>query len=169
MLSKGAVEVSLFSSLHSHHGWGIVSHEMGHLLSWLSAQNELSDGSDGSYTKLRECATGRYKRLKAPSRHSEYAQYYENDQWNTEEDTADLIAYLAVSESQTRYTCSLLSITEDGVQYKGLNILNTDLKDHSAPLLRVLFEAIHKREELPPACQEVMDQYKDEINFEPCF
>ena len=75
------------------------------------------------------------------------------------------------SDSKTYYSCSFLSSTEDGTRYQKLGILNTDLENshYSKPLLRVLFEAIHKKKELSPACQQVVDQYKDEINFEPCF
>lgn len=181
MLSKGLIGLSSFSCLHPHHGRGIASHEMGHLLSWMFSQNKLSDKSYSAYKKLRECATKRYKNLNAPSEQPKFS--HEGDQWNTEEDTADLISYLTFPNSRTLYSCALLSITEDGTKYDSPNILDDNWKrttpdshyysppkpSRSSTLLRVLFEAIHKRIELSSACQQVVDQYKDEINFEPCF
>ena len=74
--------------------------------------------------------------------------------------------------------CSLLTPSEDGLKYEYLEILpsrmpllhlNAELDTHSASLLRVLMEAIHNRKELSPACQQVVDIYSDQINFEPCF
>ena len=169
MSSKGAINLSLFSCLHPHHGQGVASHEMAHLLSWLFMQNKLSEKSYGSYKKLRECATKRYKHLKAPSIQSDT---HENDQLKTEEDTADLISYLAVPDKKSHYSCALLSITAAGTQYKETDLLNNGLKGfspHSNSLLRVLFEAIHKRVELSSACKRVVEHYKDDIDFTPCF
>ena len=167
--AKGAVGLSLFSCLHPHHGQGIASHEMGHLLSWMFVQKKLSNKSYGPYKKLRECATKRYKTLKSSSEYP-LEFIHANDQLKTEEDTADLMSYLVIQDSKTHYSCSLLDITDNGAQYKGFGILNNTVEDfHSNSFLRLLFEAIHKRVELSPACQAVVNQYKNEINFKPCF
>ena len=164
---KGAVSLSLFSWFHPAYGRRMVSHELGHLLSWLFKQNKLSGESYDSYKKLRDCATRRYKTLKLPNKSP---LLHENDQWNTEENTADLIADLAVPDRQIHSVCSQLRITTDGTRYGDLNILNDNSKGgHSTPFLRVLFEAIHKRVELSPACQQVVDKYEDQISFELCF
>ena len=165
-IETGGISLSLFSCLHPSHGQGITSHEMGHLLSWMFSQNKLSDISYTSYKKLRECATKRYK-YQRPRQHY---WYHENDRWRTEEDTADLISYLATSDSKIHYSCAFLDITKNGIQYKGLSIFNNDPRSiYSTPLLRVIFEAIHKKTELSPACQQVIEQHKKDINFTPCF
>ena len=38
-----------------------------------------------------------------------------------------------------------------------------------APFLRVLMEEIHKKQKLSSPCQQVINKYKDKINFTPCF
>lgn len=168
VIQKGAITLSLFSCLHPHHGRARTFHEMGHLLSWMFAKKQLSNKSYRSYKKLRRCVRGRYKHLNTPGKYSRF--FHKNDKLYTEEDTADLISYLVISDNETHYSCSLLDITAEGTQYRNLMILNDDREDsHSSPLLRTLFEAIHKRVELSSACQEVVNQYKNEINFEPCF
>ena len=177
ILSKGTISLSLFSCLNPHYGQGIAAHEMGHLLSWMFAQKKLSDPSYGSYKKLRECATKKYKRLKTPSIQP-FA--HKDDQKYTEEDTADLIAYMAYPNSKT-YFCSILFNTEDsvkdrendredGIQYADLSIFNNDSDDpHSSSFLRVLSGAIYKKAELSPACEQIIEQYKKDIDFTPCF
>ena len=167
-LAKAAgITLSLFSCLHPHFGTFMSSHEMGHLLSWMFLQNKLSEKSYGSYQKLRECATKRYKRLKAPNIR---LFPHENDQLHTEEDTADMISYMVFTDDKAQQSCYLLSIAEDGTHYKGLSILNSHSEDtHSSSFLRVLFDAIHKRVELSSACKQVVEHYKDDIDFTPCF
>ena len=168
--SKPASILSPVSFLHPYYGRGRASHEMGHLLSWMFAANQLSGESYSSYKKLRECSSKRYKHLNALSNFPDPFEH-RHDQWNTEEDTADLISYLTVLDRKnTYYTCVLIPITEDETEYKDLSILdyNSESK-HSTPLLRVIFEAIHKRAALSPACQQIVDQYKDDIDFNPCF
>ena len=170
MSSKETISLSIFSCLHPHYGQYNISHEMGHLLSWIFSQNKLSNESYGLYKKLRECAMKRYKHFQG-FRISRATITHENDQWYTEEDTADLIAYMTYPNSKTYYSsCFYLSITEDGSQYRNLDILNNQPIDpHSSHFLRVLSEAIHKRTELSPACEQIVEQYKDDIDFTPCF
>ena len=169
MSSKETISLSIFSCLHSHFGQSMASHEMGHLLSWMFSQNKLSNESYGLYKNLRECATKRYKHFQGFRERLPFI--HENDQGYTEEDTADLIAYMAYPNSKTiPRSCFELPITEDGSQYKHLDILNNNpIDSHSSHLLRVLFEAIHKRAELSPACKQIIEQYKDDIDFTPCF
>lgn len=176
ILSKGAINLSLFSCLHSQSGQNTVAHEMAHLLSWMFSKNKLSEVSYGHYKKLRECATKRYKKLKAPS---EMPFTHENDQKYTEEDTADLVAYMAYPDNKTNF-CSILNTLENEedsegedsllIQYADLSISNSSPSDpHSSSFLRMLLAAIHKRVELSPACKQIVEQYKEDIDFTPCF
>lgn len=162
-----AISLSIFSCLNPQHGKGIAAHEMGHLLSWMFSQNKLSETSYNSYKDLRACASKRYKNSKAID--TDYSIQHTNDKVKTEEDTADLIAHMAVPDSSLLFSCFLLSIAKDGTQYiPDTDILEQENK-HSTGLTRVLFEAIHKQVKLSPACQKVVDQYKNQINFKPCF
>ena len=171
---RASGRVSLFSCTFHEHGEQILAHEFGHALSsWFKKNNpESNENTKASkvsytqYTTLRECANSRH----TTEERSGYV--WPNDKLRTEEDTADLIAHFAFSNDSISFMCSLLKTSPDGLKYQdeSIAIINPDDTDtHSARLLRVIMEAIHKRKKLSSSCQKVVDTYKDEINFEPCF
>ena len=180
------VGISNFSC-HSHeHGKQTLAHELAHALSHWFGQNKPNLGrtnkpsreSYNQYMKLRECTNRRYKRSRPKKSKIEiHVRFgHNNDQFRTEEDMADLIAYQVFQEEPTLSQCSLL-LSSSGSKYDFPNIIYPPLpKDvqvmpdaHSTPLLRTITEAIHKRKPLSSACQQVVDMYNDRINFEPCF
>ena len=179
------VGISNFSC-HSHeHGKQTLAHELAHTLShWfghnkpdLGKPNKPSEESYTQYMKLRKCANKRYK-TNNKSKIEIYVKFgHNNDQFRTEEDMADLIAYQVFREEPILSQCSLL-LSSNGSKYDFLNIIDPSppknaqimpADPHSTPLLRAITEAIHKRKPLSSACQQVVDIYSDKINFEPCF
>ncbi len=170
--SKGTMNVSLLSCAFHDHGKQVLAHEFAHLLSHAFNKSQLSDTSYNKYKKLRECVRNRYKDNKFnPKGITEYPDLeHEHDRLRTEEDTADIVSHIVFYTDPTLSKCGLLKSNAKGLKYKDLSVFYQDEVDpHSPSLLRVLMEAIHKRKKLPPSCQQVIDRYKDQINFEPCF
>ena len=171
---RSSGRVSLFSCTFHEYGKQILAHEFGHALSSWFKKNDIksnenvkaSEVSYTQYTTLRRCATNRYE----TEERSGYV--WSNDKFRTEEDTADLIAHLAFPDESTLVMCSLLKTSTDGLKYQdeSIAIINPEDDDtHSARLLRVIIEAIHKGKKLSSTCQQVVDTYsKKGINFGPC-
>ena len=179
---KHTIRISAFSYTFYEHGKQILAHEMAHTLSHLFNSNRLSEDSYSKYKKLRECATKQYTiNNKLPSlTYNNVRPVHKNDKYKTEEDTADLIAYKVFQEEPVMFNCVPNFIDVDNEKYRNQDVCIVDPEYfsegtyyngyiHSNLLLRAIMEAIHKRKELSPACQQVVDMYSDQINFEPCF
>ena len=180
--SGSDIRVSAFSCQFHEHGKQILAHELGHALSyWFSKhrdkKNKPSTKSYNQFMRLRQCANERYKNDNTFIKQRVFN--HDNDKFRTEEDMADLIAYQVFQSEPTLLSCSMgLELSKDGSKYKTLKVLypppsnskkDKDLDPHSTGFLRAIMEAIYKRKKLSSACQKIMDTYKDEINFEPCF
>lgn len=180
---ENAIYMSVFAcTFHDVYGEQTLAHELAHVVSYLFADNKLSEESYEEYKKLRQCATERYRVNNKV--HDEGGKWrHEHDKYKTEEDTADLFTYQVFQDNPNLSTCSEL-YKKNGVirgkrdEYWNLRIVEpkyfSDTTDyngdtHSEPLLRVIMEAIHKRIELPESCQQIVDIYSDRVNFEPCF
>ena len=170
-ITEPSLNVSLFSCLFHDYGKGILAHELAHLISYLSSphnpKKKMSEDSYEQYEKLRKCATNRYKNL-IPLQNNSRGIVHNNDYLRTEEDTADIISYSVLKDEPIHYSCALLNM--DQTEYTDLKVLYgpESQEPHSSTFLRVLMEAIHKRTKLSPACQQVIDRYKDRIDFTPC-
>lgn len=165
---KDNILISMFTCTHHSHGKGILAHELGHALSWAFSQGKLSNESYGKFKQLRQCANTLYK--VDANENKPIIIEHEGDLYRTEEDTADLISYIANTDKSLLFECALLEPSSDGETYENPELSNSiDMGTHSAPLLRVLQEAIHKRKEIPATCQELINQNKDKFRFEPCF
>ena len=91
---KDTIRVSMFSCTQHSHGKGILAHELGHALSWLFFKYRLSKPSYGKFMELRKCANTLYKKDKSDRKPA--LLVHEGDHYRTEEDTADLISFLAI-------------------------------------------------------------------------
>ena len=182
---ENVIHMSNFScTFHSEFGKQSLAHEIAHAMSYLFADNKLSEKSYNEYKKLRQCATERYQmNNKVPD--SEKKWHHKHDKYKTEEDTADLVTYQVFQDDPTLFSCNLFELYKKGDAIRGkpdeywnLRIVDPkyfssttdyDGDPHSEPLFRVVMEAVHKRMELPEFCQQVVDTYSDRINFQPCF
>jgi len=168
-LSKDNIFISMFSCSHHQHGQIILAHELGHALSWAYADKKLSEASYDKYKKIRQCATRLY--TDGGNMYDSLIFSHEGDMRRTEEDTADLISYIAYPNKETLFECSLLEPSSNGETYKNviLNNKNDVSNGHSTSFMRILQEAIHKKKKLSKSCQNIIDKYKDKYRFEPCF
>lgn len=166
---KDNIMMSAFTCNNHAHGKGILAHEMGHALSSVFSTNRLSRDSYEKYRELRQCASTLYK-YKEEDENQFYIFEHEGDNFKTEEDTADLISYMANPDKTALYGCSLLEPSTEETHYVKLDLSNSEIMDtHSSPLLRLLQEAIHKRISLPSTCQELINQNVDKFRFTSCF
>lgn len=164
-LEKDNIMVSKFSCTHSDVGSSVLAHELGHAMSWAFQEGKLSEHSLISFKKLRSCANSQYNN---PTKYSANPFLkYEGDTLYTEEDTADLIAYMAYPETDFLMQCSLLDIDVNG-EYTNLGLQNIYNQDsHSASMYRVIMEAIIKNKNISQSCLDVIEAHP-EYRFKSC-
>ena len=164
-LKQNQVSISLFSTYHVGEGRGLISHELGHALSFMFQEKMLSSKDEAEFTRMRKCATQTYKTpILGPSNLSRLT-----DHRRTEEDNADTISYIANPDKSANFGCSLLQIDEN-MKYVKPSLVNPMTSDvHSSALLRALREGIHKGKRIPQSCKDLMEANKESLNFEKCF
>jgi hypothetical protein len=164
--AKHNIAVSLFSCTHGPQGKGVVSHEMGHALSYAFSKNKLSTDSKVEFLRIRKCVNDSH--VKASKLDSSFLKH-ENDTLYSEEDMADVISFNAIDPAGPIFTCALLETNPTGTKFIDLSLVNKYSYDtHSSPLLRVLREAIYKNRNIPASCKQVIEKNKDKFRFQPC-
>ena len=172
-----SISMSPFSCIyHNSYGEQILAHELGHILSHAFTNQQVSQQSSTKYAHLRECASRQYKdTTPIPSDMEDVIDMpYKKDRLKTEEDTADLMAYKVFSENPQLYSCSILHPDDPQNPQSYANLKQTTNQEghfapHTDPVARIIREALYKKKEIPPACQQVMEQYQDKLGFELCF
>ncbi len=156
------INISYYSCTHHDRGEGIFAHELGHALSHIVVNGELSKESLKKYKKLRNCATTQKGSDEVP-----LIDEIMGDKLYTEEDTADLISYI-LTPKDLIYSCSLL-LHSNLEEYSNLKIENPDKNDnHSTSLSRVIMEAVNKGLEIPQSCKKGIKNSNTKIRFEKC-
>lgn len=164
---KSNVFISPFSCEHSHHGKDIFSHELSHYVSYLfSEEDGPSKESKNEYLEIRNCAkkvmVGATEGKSMPS-----AFEHPGDLRTSEEDTADILAFMAYPESRTPFTCTMLFKDPDGGY--DLRLEGRENKgSHSFVPYRILHEAIQKKIPLSESCRGYLTQAKDDIEEVQC-
>ena len=157
-------------SAFPEYGKQILVHELAHVLSEQFTKGKLSQSSYKRYKQLRSCAKKRFTFDDSDIEARKNNIYHENDNLTTEENIADLISHLVFQNEPTIALCLQTGPSErDSTKYANLKIIGSARDQYSPPFLRIIMEAIHKRKKLSPACQQVVDMYKDRVNFKPCF
>lgn len=164
--TKHNIGVSIFSCTHGPQGKGVVSHEMGHALSYAFSKNKLSSESKIEFLRIRKCVNDSH--IKAAKLDSSFLEH-ENDTLYSEEDMADVISFKAIDPAGPIFTCALLETNPAGTKFINLSLVNKHNYDsHSSSLLRVLREAIYKKRNIPSSCKQVIEKNKDKFRFQPC-
>ena len=167
---KNKILTSFINYGFQKHGKQVFAHELAHALSEQFTKGELSQSSYKRYKQLRSCVKKRFAFDDSYIQARKNSIYHENDKLSTEEDMADLISHLVFQNEPTIALCLKIGPSEkDNTKYRNLKIIEFAGEEYSTPFLRVIMEAIHKRKKLSPSCQQVVDMYKDRVNFEPCF
>lgn len=161
---KDHIFISPFSCHHDLRGKSVVAHELGHAINQIFASVKLSESSSKAYKKIRKCSTDNYTEF-VPDR----VQYvHEGDAIRTEEDTADVFAYMTYPDNSDLFSCALIKPTLDNRAYDELSFLNDDGDTHSTSLYRLINEAINKKRELPISCQSAIEPMKDQLRLKKC-
>ena len=164
--SKSGLFVSLASQLDPISGEGVLYHELSHALSYVFATGKMSESSAKQFHKLRKCAKSLSPLDTAINDDSQ--SRHPGDHTCTEEDYADISSYKVLGKkSGPLANCVLLKQSSDKTEYDKLDMLQKN--GHSAKLVRILREAIHRDRKIPASCQKVIDQNKDRFVFKKCF
>lgn len=152
--------VSPFTTLNEKTGSAIVAHELGHAMSHVFQDSEMSESSAATYKKIRQCATENYiENTKTDGREGR----------NTEEDTADLIAYMTYEGEKEVFLCALLRPSSDSKSYVNLEFLEKNTQDsHSTSLYRSYLEAVNKGISIPVSCKKSFETHADALSAKKC-
>ena len=166
------IHISSFSCNHYTTGKKVLAHELGHAISGQFLHNKTSESSSKKYLNHRSCITQSYKdsTFSGESMFEDFT--HSGDTKYSEEDMADFVAaQIYGNPNESLLSCALIAKDSNDIDYnrKKLSVLNSNPIDtHSSPFLRTLKEAILKSKVLTPSCRNIMDKYKDRINFNKC-
>ena len=163
---KSHIHISAFSCNHQPVGEQIFAHELGHALSDKFQDSDVSKESRRAFLKQRKCVSSSY--MNPPG--SGARDSHPGDSQYTEEDMADVVAALVFKNTNAPlFSCSFIVPAEDERNWFRPTVLNDSPTDpHSSALFRVIMEAVNKEKVMPPSCRQVMDAFKDKVNFEKC-
>jgi len=161
---KDNLFISPFSCHHELRGKSVVAHELGHAINQIFAAEKLSETSAKKFKELRKCSTDNYTEF-IPDRVS---FIHEGDAVRSEEDSADVFAYMAYPDQGDLFSCSLIMPSLDSNSYDDLSIINNDGDSHSTSLYRLILEAINKNKNLPVSCQRALEPVKDQLRLKKC-
>lgn len=161
-VKKDNIMVSPYACEHQGVGKGIMAHEVAHAITHAMARGGVSKTSLKEYGNLRVCATNQWK-----SNPKTAELYFKKDKLYTEEDTADLISYMAIKDPQHLFGCSVLYPTPTG--YKLLSTKPAADDPHTPGIIRLIREIQYKApERMPPTCKEIMKRNHDKFG-KKCF
>lgn len=160
--AKDNILISPFACEHADMGKGVIAHEIGHAVTHVMSREGMSKASRKSFENFRKCATKQWKSNPKVS-----ISFFKDDKLYTEEDTADLMSYMAINDQKTLFSCGVLYPTAAG--YQALNI-RPPLNDmHTSGVVRLLREIQYKApERMPSTCQEILNRNKDMFG-QKCF
>lgn len=162
--NKDRIFISPVTCQHADRGMHVLGHEIGHALNNFFITNNLSRSSSKTFKSLRTCAnqihTGEKAMESSPFRLS-------GDTYYTEEDTADLIANIAMGD-QKIYSCSFLKPSLVTNSYLNLNFESQAFDNHSNSFSRVILEVINKGLAMPKSCSDLIRLAKPKMSFKKC-
>ncbi len=162
--SSDHIYISPFSSQHENRGKSVVAHELGHAINHIFFTMKLSEKSARFYKSLRQCVTDNYVHFKQGT--SMFSS--PEDGRTTEEDMADIFAYMAYPSKDDLFMCSLIKPSRDNKSYSNLEFISETNDPHSASLYRLIMEAINKDIDLPISCQKAIEPMKNQLRFKKC-
>lgn len=162
--NKDRIFISPVACQHADRGVHIVGHELGHALNSFFIANKLSQSSSKTFNTLRSCANQIHTNEK-PLEINQFRQV--GDTYYTEEDTADLIANIAMADKKI-YSCTFLKPSLVTDSYLDLDFGSRPLDSHSNSFSRVILEVINKGLEMPKSCNDLIRAVKPQMSFKKC-
>ena len=161
---KDHVFISDFSCTHEHKGKHNVAHEIGHALNHVFAHTPLSGESLAKYKDLRNCVTDNYINPQM----NQTIMSQPGDSVYSEEDTADIFAFITYPQDNNLFACSLVKPSYDNKAYSELAFVLNEGDTHSTAFTRVIMEAINKNIDLPVSCQRAIVKDSPKLRFKKC-
>lgn len=163
---KDTLYVSPFTCNHTTPGKSIIAHELAHAINDGFLNKKSSAHSTQIYMKLRKCISNNHALSQKPMDNNDLS--FQGDFQKSEEDTADLLAFMAYKEEKSLYACSLLKQDDSGSKFIDLYVAEDEDSNHSPAFYRLMMEAVNKGITLPPSCQVVVEKSKSLIGFQKC-
>lgn len=152
---KDNILISPFSCEHAQIGKGIIAHEIGHAITHVMSRPGMSKSSQKKFIEIRNCATSQFS-----GQPKTQLKYFKDDKMYTEEDTADLMSYMAIRDPQSLYGCGLLYPSENS--YNELNVKPHLNDNHTSGMVRLIREMQYKTpNKIPATCQEILKRNKN--------
>jgi hypothetical protein len=161
---KDHIFISPFSCHHDLRGKSVVAHELGHAINQIFATQKLSAESAKTYKEIRKCATDNYTEFIPDS----VGLIHEDDALRTEEDTADLFAFMTYSAPDDLFSCAIIKPALDNKKYDEPSFINDDGDTHSTGIYRLIMEAINKNKVLPVSCQRALETVSKDLRLNKC-
>ena len=161
---KDHVIISDFSCQHADHGKHNTAHEIGHGLNYLFLTTKLSQSSAAIYNQMRSCSTNNY----VDEMNVDELRTHEGDRAHTEEDTADIIAFMSDPADKKIYSCQFLEHSMTTNSYTNLKFIDEFDTRHSTGFSRTILEAVNKNVNLPESCLQLIKQEKPLMRFNKC-
>ncbi|MFY7992827.1 MAG: hypothetical protein ACOVP4_06020 [Bacteriovoracaceae bacterium] len=163
--SNSSIALSPFTCKYLPYGEGVLSHELGHAFSDAIKKGILSKECIEPLKELRSCVKKQFitEGLKLES---EYPKMFDDDEWKTEEDTADIFAFRATSNN-VQFKCALLSQSEDRMSYVFSTSYNPS-ESHSPAMVRVVREALYRGKVISSDCREAMKEEYPNYKLDVC-
>ena len=146
-------------------GEGIVAHELGHAMSMVMRRPGMSESSLANYQQIRTCTNRNWKNIDKIS-----DGYFAGDHQFSEEDTADMVSYMAINDGKTLYACGFVDSNDKEDAYTDYEPTIYPDDSHSPSLIRIMRELEYKRtKNAPETCQAIMKKHNDKIGDKRCF
>lgn len=161
---KDNISVSPFTCEHHREGSGILAHELGHAISHLMNKKDMSSSSLQDYRKIRSCASDQWD-IKGPSKYNDHP----GDKQFTEEDSADILSYMAINDGQSLYACGFLGSDIMESEYTSLDTEPWEGATHTPSLIRLMREMTYKKSKIPKSCDVLISRHQDKMGDKKCF
>ncbi len=161
---KDNIFISPFTCHHELRGKSIVAHELSHAINQVFASVKLSESSSKQFNELRKCSTENYMKFVPANAGS----IHEGDALHSEEDAADVFAYMTYPEISDLFSCAMIRPSLDSQSYDELSLIEEDGEEHSTSYYRLIMEAINKNKVLPVSCQRSIEPFKEQLRFKKC-
>lgn len=161
---KDTIFISAFTCTHADVGRSVIAHELGHALNDGFYRKNASSKSREHYLKLRKCVASNYSNQPL----SLVDGSFEGDGIKTEEDTADIFAFMAYKNDTNFFSCSMLKPNDTETKFIDLFLAEDSENNHSSAFSRLIMEALNKGIKMPPSCQLVIEKNKNLMEFKKC-
>jgi hypothetical protein len=166
---QGRFQVGQGLGHHFAQGKQIIARELSYLLTDSLDKISWSDDSKKALVVMRNCSVQNYAPGLGDSVGQEFS-LFENDNFTTEDDFADLMAFRTYQNEPELFSCGLFKDVSNSSDLTDYHLFYSASDSRSStPFFRLLQEAIHKRKDIPQVCSDILSENSDRIGTQSCF